>query len=163
MIVEVEQVMRFDIDVPVDRRRCAIKLDEAVGIVIVPEPARRVWMAWQTRIRRRVGNTQIEIAIGIDGRRVPQAATGIDSRIPPQVVGRGVEVPEHGAGGDVESVHDPPLSTAVEVVGVAWNRAYDHGAVLDEGRHVLNFTKRTLDARSPDFFPSIRLDRDNVT
>ncbi len=69
-------------------------------------------------------------------RRVPHAPAGVDVGVPPQVFGRGVEVPQLLAAGGFQRPQDADATGAVELAVVARHRRDVCDAVVVAGRHV---------------------------
>ena len=82
------------------------QLDHRVGVQVRTRPAAPQRVALGAEERGGVGHADVHVALGVERRRVPLAAAGVDRRVPPQVLylvpaplgctGRGVQRPQGG-------------------------------------------------------------------
>ena len=86
--------------------------------------------------RAGVGDADVDVAVGIERRRIPQAAAGVDARVPPQVLHL-VPGPFRRAGGGVECPQRPlGAAEILALVRVDGHGRDVHGAVVVAGGHV---------------------------
>lgn len=86
---------------------------------------------------------------------MPEPATRIDGRIVPQIVGRGVEVPQDSAGRGVGREDEPALATVIEGFRSARDGADLDGAVEHQRSHRDAFVAIALDECAPDLFAGV--------
>ena len=112
---------------------------------------------------RRVGDVDVNVAVVVERRRMPEAAAAVDVRVRriPQIFRHGGELPLGLARVGVERPQDALTVALVERLGVARDGRDVHGAVEDARRHVdaLVRVPRQL-LRTPDLLPCVLVERE---
>src|SRR4051794_27890253 len=136
--VEVEQVVRTHLVVPLQLASAVIQRDDRARVQVVARTAAAVRLAGNAGPRRRIAGPPIAHAGRlVDRRWVPGAAPAVHLRIAPQVRGLdGVERPRDLPGVGVERGDDPAVAARVEARLVARNGACVHQAVVRDGLDV---------------------------
>ena len=140
-------------------------VDERVGVEVGAGAAGAVGVLRGAVQRRRVRDREEDAAVAVDGRRVPEAATAVDLRVPEERVAAldGVEAPLRLAAGRVQRVDDALRAAAVEVGDpVTGHGAEQDGVVIELRRHVDALAALVHQVAGPDQLPVCRVKRERV-
>ncbi len=147
--VEVEQVVRAVLVVPADRARPGVDGHHRGRVQVVARPAGAVRAVRSQGPWGRVADTEVDVAVVVDGGRVPEpTAAGHGDRVEPTI--GGVEPPLGLAGAGIERVEDTSVATGIERTQPRAGGGADvDGAVIDDGRHVDALAGRAADLLAP--------------
>ena len=136
--VPVEQVVRGELVVP-QQLALRAQLDDRVGVQVRTGPAGAPRVALGPAAlpdRAGVRDSDVEVARAVERRRIPQAAAGVEARLPPQVLHL-VPGPFRFAGGGVQRPQGRlGAAQVLALVRVDGHGGDVHGAVVVAGGHV---------------------------
>ena len=160
--VEVEQVMCPVLVVPAHRAGRGVDGDHRGRVQVVARAAGAIGAVGGHRPRSRVADAEVDIAVLVDGRRVPQPATTGDRDCVEAAVG-GVEPPFGLARPGIEGVQHAPIAAGIEGAEPGARDGADiDGAVIHDGRHVDTFAGRATDLGPPHDAAVGRVERDDL-
>jgi len=131
--VPVVQVVRGELVVPQQLSGRA-QLHHRVGVQVRAGPAAPQRVALGAEDRAGIADAEVDVALGVEGWRVPQPAAGVDARIAPQVLHR-APGPLRRAGRGVQRPQDPLAAGQVLTRHVGRDGGHVHGAVVEAGGH----------------------------
>ncbi len=154
--------MRRLLVVPVHLAGLGVHLHQRVGVEVGAGPARSEGVFRRARDRARVAGAEVHRPFFVEGRRVPEAAAGVDFGIAPEALRHGVEAPRFLAGLAVERPEDPDAAAAVEFADVDGHRRDVDEAFAGAGRHVDALRGVAGEGDRPQLFAGLLVEREGA-